>query len=72
MRESIDAHSPRHLPRSWSYSSSSNSTLQGLGQADLGSAEGRYSATSGDLEVDRGGVTGLLVPLFGWRCVGKG
>ena len=70
MRESIDAHSPRHLARSWS--SSSNSTLQGLGQADLGSAEGCYSATSSDLEVDRGGVTGLLVALFGWRCVGKG
>lgn len=70
MRKSVDAHSSCHLPLSWS--SSSGSTLQGLGQADLGSAKGSYSATSCDLEIDCGSVTGLLVPLFGRRRMGKG
>lgn len=65
VRESVDAHSPGALalPRS----SSRGAALQRLRQADLGGAKGGDAAAAGDLEVDCGGVTALVVPLFAGR-----
>lgn len=68
MRKSIDANSPWPLP----LFQATSTGLQGLGQADLGSAEGGYSAATRNLEVDCGGITGLLVTRFGGGWMGGG